>query len=96
MVMCCQECSYLNLEVVADVATVEFRADQLEFPVKERFGVPVLVADEVQDLLIVGHSVHTWKTHREAQVNKRVISVEAIYLYLSMVLCTSYDEAQVR
>lgn len=56
--------SYLNLEVIADVATVELRADQLEFPVEKSLGVPVLVTDEVQDLLVVGHGVHTWKTER--------------------------------
>lgn len=51
--------SYLNLEVIADVATVELRADQLEFPVKESLCVPVLVSDKVKDLLIVGHGVNT-------------------------------------
>ena len=50
--------SYLDLEVIADVATVEFRADQFEFPVKESLCVPVLVMDKMQDLLIVGHGVH--------------------------------------
>lgn len=53
--------SYLDLEVIADVATVELRADQFEFPVKESFGVPVLVTDNMQDLLVVSHGVHTWK-----------------------------------
>lgn len=54
--------SYLDLEVVADVATVEFGADQFEFPVKQSLGVPVLVTDKMQDLLIIGHGVHTWNT----------------------------------
>lgn len=57
--------SYLNLEVVADVAAVELGADQLEFPVKKSLGVPILVTDEVQDLLVVGHGVHTWNTGRK-------------------------------
>lgn len=63
--------SYLDLEVIADVATVQFRADQLEFPVKQSLGVPVLVTDEMQDLLIVGHGVHTWNTQRGACVKKK-------------------------
>lgn len=54
--------TYLDLKVVADVATIEFRADQFKFPVKESLGVPVLVTDKVQDLLVVGHGVHTWTT----------------------------------
>lgn len=49
---------YLHLEVIADVAAVEFRADQFELPVEESLCVPVLVADEVQHLLVVGHAVH--------------------------------------
>lgn len=53
---------YLDLEVIADVATVEFGADQLELPVKEGLCVPVLVTDEMQDLLVVGHGVHTCDT----------------------------------
>lgn len=56
--------SYLDLEVIADVATVEFRADQFEFPVKESLCVPVLVTDKMQDLLVVGHGVHTWNIQR--------------------------------
>lgn len=60
--------SYLDLEVVADVATVEFRADQFEFPVEESLCVPVLVTDKMQDLLIVGHGVDTWNIQREACV----------------------------
>lgn len=56
--------TYLDLKVVADVATIEFRADQFKFPVKESLGVPVLVTDKVQDLLVVGHGVHTWTTER--------------------------------
>lgn len=65
------KCSYLNLEVIADVATVEFRADQFEFPVKESLCVPVLVTDKMQDLLIVGHGVHTWNIQRGACVKNK-------------------------
>lgn len=50
--------SYLHLEVVADISTVELRADQFEFPVKQSLCVPVLVTDKVQELLVVGHGVH--------------------------------------
>lgn len=50
--------SYLHLEVIADISTVELRADQLEFPVKQSLCVPVFVADKVQELLVVGHGVH--------------------------------------
>ncbi len=64
--------SYLDLEVIADVATVQFRADQFEFPVKQSLGVPVLVADKMQDLLIVGHGVHTCNTQRGACVKKKL------------------------
>lgn len=60
--------TYLDLKVVADVATIEFRADQFKFPVKESLGVPVLVTDKVQDLLVVGHGVHTWTTERGGEV----------------------------
>lgn len=60
--------SYLDLEVVADVTTVEFRTDQFEFPVKESLCVPVLITDKIQNLLIVGHSVHTWNIQRGACV----------------------------
>lgn len=49
--------SYLDLEVVADVAAVELGADQLELPVEQSLRVPVLVADQMQDLLVVGHGV---------------------------------------
>lgn len=62
--------SYLDLEAVADVATVELGADQLEFPVKESLGVPVLVADQVQDLLVVGHGVHAWNTRNLNDLQK--------------------------
>lgn len=54
--------TYLHLELVADVAAIKLRADQFEFPVKQCLSVPVLVADEVQDLLVVGHGVDTWDT----------------------------------
>lgn len=66
--------SYLNLEVIADVATVEFRADQFKFPVKQSLCVPVLVTDEMQDLLVVGHGVHPWNIQREAHVKTNLIS----------------------
>lgn len=65
------ERSYLDLEVIADVATVEFGADQFEFPVKESLGVPVLVTDKMQDLLVVGHGVHTWNTQRGVCVREK-------------------------
>lgn len=50
--------SYLHLEIIADISTVELRADQFEFPVKQSLCVPVLVTDKMQELLIVGHGVH--------------------------------------
>lgn len=50
--------THLHLEVVADVAAVELGAEQFEFPVKQRRRVPVPVADQVQNLLVVGHGVH--------------------------------------
>lgn len=59
---------YLDLEVIADEATVELGAHQFEFPVEESLGVPVLVTDKVQDLLVVGHGVHTCSTRRRARV----------------------------
>lgn len=63
---------YLDLEVVADVAAVEFRADQLELPVEESLGVPVLVADEVQDLLVVGHAVHACRAQSQSESKHRL------------------------
>ena len=63
--------SYLDLEVIADVATVELRADQFELPVKQSLGVPVLVTDQVQNLFVVGHGVHTWNTERGVWVKKK-------------------------
>lgn len=62
--------SYLDLEVIADVAAVEFRADQFELPVKESLGVPVLVTNEMQDLLVVCHGVHTWSTEERTDCLK--------------------------
>lgn len=50
--------SYLHLEIIADVSTVELRADQFKFPVKQSLCVPVLVMDKMEELLIVGHGVH--------------------------------------
>lgn len=74
--VCAPPCaqSYLDLEVIADVATVEFGADQLEFPVKQSLGVPVLVTDKMQDLLIIGHGVHTWNAQRGARVKHQRVS----------------------
>lgn len=63
---CCCAQSYLDLEVVADVATVELRADQFEFPVEESLRVPVLITDKMQDLLVVSHGVYTWNIQRGA------------------------------
>lgn len=62
---------YLHFEIVADVATVEFGADQLELPVEESLRVPVLVADEVQDLLVVGHAVHTCSAKLHSESSQR-------------------------
>lgn len=59
---------YLHFEIVADVATVEFGADQFELPVEESLRVPVLVADEVQDLLVVDHAVHTCSAQSQSQI----------------------------
>lgn len=66
--------SYLHFEVIADVAAVEFGADQFKFPIKESLCVPVLVTNKVQDLLVVGHGVHTWNTERRASVSEGLIS----------------------
>lgn len=78
--------SYLDLEVIADVATVEFRADQLEFPVKESLCVPVLVTDEMQDLLVVGHGVHTWNIQTGARVKKKTDQPSTAEQRLSILL----------
>lgn len=53
-----EQTSYLHLEVIADISTVELRADQSEFPVKQSLCVPVFISDKVQELLVVGHGVH--------------------------------------
>lgn len=74
--------TYLDLKVVADVATIEFRADQFKFPVKESLGVPVLVTDKVQNLLVVSHGVHTWNTERWG---------ESVSEMLLLVKCTIPD-----
>lgn len=50
--------THLHLELVADVAAVELRAEQFELPVEQRRRVPVPVADQVQNLLVVSHGVH--------------------------------------
>lgn len=52
-------CTHLHLKFVADVASIQLRADELELPVKQGPGVPVSIAEEVQNLLVAGHGVHT-------------------------------------
>ena len=39
--------SHLHLELVADIATIQLRADKLELAVKQGPGVPVPIAQEV-------------------------------------------------
>lgn len=51
--------THLHLKFIADVASIQLRADKLELPVKQGPGVPVAIAQEVQDLLVAGHGVHT-------------------------------------
>lgn len=81
--------TYLDLKVVADVATIEFRADQFKFPVKESLGVPVLVTDKVQDLLVVGHGVHTWTTEKGGGVNDKLLLVKCTipFFFFFLAIC---------
>lgn len=39
-------CTHLHLKLVADIAAIQLRADELELPVKQRPGVPVPIAQE--------------------------------------------------
>lgn len=55
---CSGQLTHLHFELVADVAPVELRADQFELPVEQRHRVPVPVADQVQNLLVVSHGVN--------------------------------------
>ncbi len=56
LILCGQP--YLNFEFIADVAAIEFRADEFKLPVKQCLCVPVPVADQMQDLFIVCHGVN--------------------------------------
>lgn len=49
----------LQIELVAGVTSVEFRAGESELPLTQSGRSPVPVAQLPQCLLIVGHGVHT-------------------------------------
>lgn len=59
-----EPCTHLHLELIADVASIELGADELELPVEQGPGAPVPVAQEVQHLLVTGHGVHACRVGR--------------------------------